>query len=46
MNIDGTQIDFSELFPQSRRLSIYGGSNEIQRGLIASRILDHPRGAA
>lgn len=42
--IDGMVVDFSELFLQSRRLSIYGGSNEIQRGLIAARVLDLPRG--
>ena len=44
MTIDGIRIDFSELFLQSRRLSIYGGSNEIQRDLIASRVLALPRG--
>ena len=42
--IDGLTIDFSELFLQSRRLSIYGGSNEIQRGLIAMRSLQLPSG--
>ncbi|WP_198381672.1 acyl-CoA dehydrogenase family protein [Roseomonas sp. KE2513] len=42
----GEVIDFSELFLQSRRLSIYGGSNEIQRGLVATRVLDLPKGRA
>jgi len=37
-------IDFSELFLQSRRLSIYGGTNEIQRGLLAARVLELPKG--
>lgn len=32
-------LDFSEMFLQARRLSIYAGSNEIQRNLIASRVL-------
>jgi len=36
---EGMRIDFSEMVLQSRRLSIYGGSNEIQRSLIASRVL-------
>jgi alkylation response protein AidB-like acyl-CoA dehydrogenase len=31
--------DFSTLFLQSRRLSIRGGTNEIQRGIIAMRAL-------
>lgn len=35
-------LDFSEMFLQSRRLSIYGGSNEIQRNLIATRTLGLP----
>lgn len=42
--VAGTMIDFSELFLQSRRLSIYGGTNEIQRGLIADRVLKLPKG--
>ncbi|MBI1201122.1 MAG: acyl-CoA dehydrogenase [Rhodopseudomonas sp.] len=46
MDVDGTTIDFSELFLQSRRLSIYGGSNEIQRDLIARNVLAMPRGRA
>lgn len=42
--VAGAVIDFSELFLQSRRLSIYGGTNEIQRGLIADRVLKLPKG--
>jgi len=38
------RIDLSEMYLQSRRLSIYGGSNEIQRSLIASRVLGLPGG--
>ena len=40
----GERIDLSEMVLQSRRLSIYGGSNEIQRSLIASRVLGLPDG--
>jgi alkylation response protein AidB-like acyl-CoA dehydrogenase len=40
---DGSRVDLSEMFLQSRRLSIYGGTNEIQRGLIASKVLELPR---
>lgn len=43
MPVGGTTIDFSEFFLQSRRLSIFGGSNEIQRELIAQRVLGLPR---
>ncbi|MEP9355846.1 acyl-CoA dehydrogenase family protein [Xanthobacter sp. KR7-65] len=42
--VAGSVIDFSELYLQSRRLSIYGGTNEIQRGLISDRVLKLPRG--
>lgn len=42
---DGNRVDFSEMALQSRRLSIYGGTNEIQRTLIASKVLDLPRAA-
>jgi alkylation response protein AidB-like acyl-CoA dehydrogenase len=35
--------DFSQAFMQSRRLSIRGGTNEIQRGIIAMRALGLPR---
>ncbi len=41
--VRGRVIDFSEFFLQSRRLTIYGGSNEIQRGLISDRVLKLPR---
>ncbi|HYD69006.1 acyl-CoA dehydrogenase family protein [Azospirillum sp.] len=33
------RVDYSEMFLQSRRLSIYGGSNEIQRSILAGRVL-------
>jgi alkylation response protein AidB-like acyl-CoA dehydrogenase len=36
---DGRRIDFTTTALAARRLSIYGGSNEIQRSLIASRVL-------
>ena len=36
---DPSTPDFSTLFLQSRRLSIRGGTNEIQRGIIATRAL-------
>lgn len=39
-------LDFSEMFLQSRRLAIYGGSNEIQRNLIATRVLGLPLGGS
>jgi hypothetical protein len=32
-------VDLSGLFLQSRKLSIYGGSNEIQRNILANRVL-------
>jgi alkylation response protein AidB-like acyl-CoA dehydrogenase len=35
-------LDFSEMFLQSRRLTLYGGTNEIQRNLIATRTLGLP----
>ncbi len=35
--------DFTQSFLQSRRLSIRGGTNEIQRGIIAMRALGLPR---
>jgi hypothetical protein len=37
-------LDFSELYLQSRRLTIYGGTNEIQRTLLATRALGLPKG--
>ncbi len=39
LQLRAASIDLSEMFLQSRRLSIYGGSNEIQRSLIAGRVL-------
>lgn len=39
---DDDLLDFSEMFLQSRRLSIYGGSNEVQRNIIATRVLGLP----
>lgn len=36
---NGRRIDLNEMFLQSRRLSIYGGSNEVQRTLLATRVL-------
>lgn len=44
LTVDGVTVDFSEMYLQSRRLSIYGGSNEIQRSLISSRVLGLPDG--
>lgn len=35
-------IDYSEMFLQSRRLSIYGGTNEVQRNLIAAKVIGLP----
>jgi len=35
-------IDASEMFLQARRLGIYGGSSEVQRTLIATRVLGLP----
>ena len=39
---DATWVDYSDMFLQSRRLSIYGGTNEIQRTLIAAKVLGMP----
>lgn len=33
------RVDFNEMYLQSRRLSIYGGSNEIQRTILATQVL-------
>lgn len=33
------RIDLNEMYLQSRRLTIYGGANEIQRSILASRVL-------
>lgn len=39
-------LDASEMFLQSRRLGIYGGSSEVQRNLIATRVLGLPLAGA
>ncbi len=41
---EGRRVDFTSTGLQARRLSIMGGTNEIQRSLIASRVLHLPRG--
>lgn len=41
--LQGERVDINEMFLQSRRLSIYGGSSEIQRTIIAGRTLGLPR---
>jgi alkylation response protein AidB-like acyl-CoA dehydrogenase len=35
-------LDYSEMFLQSRRLPIYGGTNEVQRNIIATKVLGMP----
>ncbi|MDB5797670.1 MAG: hypothetical protein JWP36_1572 [Paucimonas sp.] len=35
-------LDYSEMFLQARRLSIYGGTNEVQRNLIAAKVIGLP----
>jgi alkylation response protein AidB-like acyl-CoA dehydrogenase len=35
-------LDYSEMFLQSRRLTIYGGTNEVQRNIIATKVLGLP----
>lgn len=37
-------LDYSEMFLQSRRLPIYGGTNEVQRNIIATKVLGLPTG--
>ncbi|CAM3950218.1 Acyl-CoA dehydrogenase [Bordetella tumbae] len=39
-------LDSTEMFLQARRLGIYGGSSEVQRTLIATRVLGLPVSAA
>jgi alkylation response protein AidB-like acyl-CoA dehydrogenase len=43
MIIDGLKVDFSQMYLHGRRLSIYGGTNEIQRTILAVRVLGLPR---
>ncbi len=40
MLADGRRIDIATTFLQARRNTIYGGSSEIQRNIVARRILD------
>jgi alkylation response protein AidB-like acyl-CoA dehydrogenase len=42
IQVNGERIDLNELFLQSRRLTIYGGTSEIQRTIIATRTLRLP----
>jgi alkylation response protein AidB-like acyl-CoA dehydrogenase len=39
---DDSLLDYTEMFLQSRRLTIYGGTNEVQRTIIATRVLGLP----
>jgi alkylation response protein AidB-like acyl-CoA dehydrogenase len=41
---DGTLTDVQRLYLFTRADTIYGGSNEIQRNVIAERLLGLPRG--
>ena len=36
------RLDITEMFLQSRRLTIYGGTNEVQRTIIATKVLGLP----
>jgi hypothetical protein len=45
MTIDGLNADFSQMYLHGRRLSIYGGTNEIQRTMLATRVLVQPPSA-
>lgn len=39
----GAEVDLASSYLVARRASIYGGSNEIQRNIIASRVLGMPK---
>lgn len=41
--VGNERLDINEMFLQSRRLTIYGGSSEIQRTIIANRTLGLPK---
>lgn len=43
---DENRLDVNEMYLQARRLAIYGGSNEIQRSILATRILGMNGGRA
>lgn len=42
-HVGNERIDVNEMFLQSRRLTIYGGSSEVQRTIIANKTLGLPR---
>ncbi|MGH8808930.1 MAG: acyl-CoA dehydrogenase family protein, partial [Noviherbaspirillum sp.] len=42
VSTDAGLLDYTEMFLQSRRLTIYGGTNEVQRTIIATRVLGLP----
>ena len=37
------EVDVTASFFQSRRVTIYGGSSEIQRNVLARRVLNLPK---
>ncbi|HYD61267.1 MAG TPA: acyl-CoA dehydrogenase family protein [Noviherbaspirillum sp.] len=39
---EAERLDITEMFLQSRRLTIYGGTNEVQRTIIATKVLGLP----
>jgi alkylation response protein AidB-like acyl-CoA dehydrogenase len=40
--VAGGDVDVTEIFLQSRRASIYGGSSEILRNVVSRRVLNLP----